>query len=413
MRSQFHSWLKNYKDLSAVQIRHVMAALDGLSDKALINQNIATCLFAGDGYIKFVRKRQGIQQAMVLSSAEKRSMVLLGEYSQMIECTSMPYPVLCSSNLLEYCNSIRMAFSYKPVLLLVLLDLFAWKSPVLLDDVIDRFCLFYRNRYKQGLVAEIDNSIFARDSFSREDAKRIILSNPVAVLVKDNVIICDDEQSKLFISSAFIPSNNELNEIHELLADKLNVYYSNLIPPSVQSSALSAISSAIRMLENAIMLSSEESKVHESEDLILKLKHIWTNDVCQSQEPVNQNNSLSVDMGELCIAEDDPRKIGKLVQAKMKQLSQINYTFDPIVFNELCSLEWSKSQFKNLYYPVFKVVDPSIDFSAQRCDYRGKYRYYEDLYSFGNGTVFLTSQWYKESKDKFIAWFNSLIQEGN
>ncbi len=73
----------------------------------------------------------------------------------------------------------------------------------------------------------------------------------------------------------------------------------------------------------------------------------------------------------------------------------------------MCSLEWSKKTFK-LYYPFFKIVDPKMPLALQKRDYLGNNRYWKQVFSFGNGDVLITSEWYKESKPLFINWFHHI-----
>jgi hypothetical protein len=105
---------------------------------------------------------------------------------------------------------------------------------------------------------------------------------------------------------------------------------------------------------------------------------------------------------------NDERKIGVLVQDCMAELETVHYPFTTKQIEELTSLAWSKINFKKLYYPVLKTFDPTKSIEAQRVDYKGNGRYYEQVYTFAGKQFLLTSQWYKDAKLQFIDWFNNL-----
>jgi hypothetical protein len=105
---------------------------------------------------------------------------------------------------------------------------------------------------------------------------------------------------------------------------------------------------------------------------------------------------------------DDDRKIGAMVQDCFAELEKVNYSFSSKLLEELQSLDWSRTHFKKLYYPVLKKFDPSKTIEEQRVDYKGNGRYYEQLYTFSGKQFLLTSQWYKDAKEQFVNWYNGL-----
>ena len=105
---------------------------------------------------------------------------------------------------------------------------------------------------------------------------------------------------------------------------------------------------------------------------------------------------------------NDERKIGALAQACFAELEATQYPFTQEQIDNLLSLTWSSKSFKKLYYPVLKPYDPSLSIDEQRVDYKGNGRYYDQIFILAGKKFLLTSQWYKDAKEQFIAWYNSL-----
>ena len=114
----------------------------------------------------------------------------------------------------------------------------------------------------------------------------------------------------------------------------------------------------------------------------------------------------------LLISNEDERKIGKIVQDSMQKLSESGFIFDNSLYSLFYTKEWSKKTL-GLYYALFKSYDPSQPIENQTKDHRNNNRYYGKVFTFGECQVLLTSEWYKESKELYINWFNSLLKPKN
>ena len=91
----------------------------------------------------------------------------------------------------------------------------------------------------------------------------------------------------------------------------------------------------------------------------------------------------------------------------MSYLEEIGFVFEESLFQKMCTLEWSKKTFR-LYYPFMKVVGPSDNIDLLKRDSLGNNRYWKHIFTYKNGSVLISSEWYKESKPPFVTWFNSL-----
>ncbi len=79
---------------------------------------------------------------------------------------------------LEFVEKMDMAYSYKPVLLLAMMNGMDERGRIDIENVVQYFIEFYADRRSAGLKVEKDNSLFCRENVSTIDAKRNILSNP-------------------------------------------------------------------------------------------------------------------------------------------------------------------------------------------------------------------------------------------
>lgn len=92
------------------------------------------------------------------------------------------WDIITSSNIkdkfIDFVGRMDMAYSYKPVLLLAMLEHCDENGRVRLEDVVDFFIDYYSERKHNGLTIEKANSIFCKEGFTKAEVKRNILSNP-------------------------------------------------------------------------------------------------------------------------------------------------------------------------------------------------------------------------------------------
>lgn len=79
---------------------------------------------------------------------------------------------------MEFVEKMDMSYSYKPVLLLAMLECVDENGKVLVEDMLDYFIDFYEERKKKGLSAEKKKSMFNEEVVDRKKAKRTMFSNP-------------------------------------------------------------------------------------------------------------------------------------------------------------------------------------------------------------------------------------------
>ena len=79
---------------------------------------------------------------------------------------------------MDMVRQMDMSYSYKPVLLLGVLQHADFKGRVKLEDLVAFFKSYYAERKKKGLVVEKTNSIYAKEGTTDRQIERNILSNP-------------------------------------------------------------------------------------------------------------------------------------------------------------------------------------------------------------------------------------------
>lgn len=100
-------------------------------------------------------------------------------------------------------------------------------------------------------------------------------------------------------------------------------------------------------------------------------------------------------------------KIGKFIHTAMQRLSESGYTFSESQLDKLCDREWSKKTF-HVRCPFMKRK--SVQGETQLRDAGGYRRYWVECFLFGNVEVFITKEWFEESRSKecFIQWYEKL-----
>ena len=138
----------------------------------------------------------------------------------------------CKS-IFEYCEKMSMSYSYKPVLILALLQN---GGRITINEAASYFLHFYSQRLERGQIAEKKNSIYSNLNCSFEQVKQNIKSNPVKALVSSSeFFLYNSEKETLEI----IPSvKRTLSEgisksLQDICYDRLDRYYSSITADSI------------------------------------------------------------------------------------------------------------------------------------------------------------------------------------
>ena len=101
--------------------------------------------------------------------------------------------------LLEYCRTMKMSYSYKPVLILALLHT-GKNGTVAIEKAAQYFYDFYEERRRQGLPAEKKRCIYLRDNVTQKQIMANLVSNPVKALCESGFFFFNEQSQVLSMS---------------------------------------------------------------------------------------------------------------------------------------------------------------------------------------------------------------------
>lgn len=400
MRKKFRYWLVNYKTFSQKKADAIIAEIGSLSSEAVQAGIFDYSLYSITQFILFAKVRKSLHNKRQLTSPEKRALELYGDFLQFVELTSFVFPE-DKSRLPQYCAEIKMAYSYKAVLLLGLLQKHR-DGKCDIENLTDECILYYKSRINKGLIAEKENSIFARPVCDRKEAMKILITNPIAVLEKDGVIVFDKKSGIVTFQDEYYPDEPIISQVKTALITALEKYYTSLSDKLLASEQ--AINEMLNNIRTEITHDINIERRQKSLELLITLESLWSS--AKNDEISKQVNTESLKP----LSEDDPRRIGKLVKETMQALSENGLSFSKEELAQFTDKKWSKEHL-HIYYAFMKIYDSTIELTAQTRDYLGTNRYWKQIFTFGGVEVLITSEWYKGDKPFFIRWYNSLLHD--
>ena len=129
--------------------------------------------------------------------------------------------------LLDYCESMRMSYSYKPILILALLHLGDKNGCITIEKAAAFFRRYYADRKAHGLPIEKKRCIYLRDDVTDKQIITNLIANPVKALVKSGYFFYDENSQLFSISSDLwgeIDSSGK-SVITKICRQKLKDYY--------------------------------------------------------------------------------------------------------------------------------------------------------------------------------------------
>ena len=129
--------------------------------------------------------------------------------------------------LVRYCSTMRIQYSYKPLLLRAMLDIATTNGSTTLSEITHYFISFYSDRLNKGLVSEKNGSVFSRREISFLEAKQNILNNAIRILEKDGVVVVEYEKIS-FSQLALYDYLNNKTKVAQLCEELIEVYYKKI-----------------------------------------------------------------------------------------------------------------------------------------------------------------------------------------
>ena len=102
-----------------------------------------------------------------------------------------------TSCLLDYCKSMKMSYSYKPILILALLHFGDKNGCITIQEAATFFRRYYADRKAHGLPVEKKPCIYLRDDVTDKQIIKNLITNPVKALIESGYFFYN-EKSQLF-----------------------------------------------------------------------------------------------------------------------------------------------------------------------------------------------------------------------
>lgn len=133
------------------------------------------------------------------------------------------------SHLLDYCKSMKMSYSYKPVLILSLLETGDEDGSIDIERAAAYFKEFYKRRLMAGLKIEKGNCIYQDSSVDLNSIAGNIIANPVKALVLSRYFFFDPNAMKFGIVAELWKWLSEQDKmmLKAICLSRLNNYYSS------------------------------------------------------------------------------------------------------------------------------------------------------------------------------------------
>ncbi len=131
--------------------------------------------------------------------------------------------------LIEYCKTMRMSYSYKPLLILALLHAGAPDGSVSIQKAAEFFDEFYSTRKAQGLPAEKKKCIYLRDDVTLDEIMANLIANPVKALVASGYFFYNEETQVFSVSPEIWSAirRGEKASLTKTCKQKLKEYYAD------------------------------------------------------------------------------------------------------------------------------------------------------------------------------------------
>ena len=132
-------------------------------------------------------------------------------------------------NLLDYSRTMRMSFSYKPVLIKALLECGENNGSVSTEKAAKYFRTYYSLRQRKGEKIEEKNCVFRNSYVSDEEIERCIINNPVKALCSSEYFTFDTERHIFSIRGDIwnTMSGSDREKLSEICNQRIKNYFSS------------------------------------------------------------------------------------------------------------------------------------------------------------------------------------------
>lgn len=131
------------------------------------------------------------------------------------------------SHFLDYCKTMKMSYSYKPVLILALLHCGDRRGRIPIENAATYFRGYYSERKAQGLSIEKKRCIYLRDGVTDKQIVANLLANPVKALVESGYFFYNEDSQVFSVSREIWNAIDRASKamITRICRQKLRDYY--------------------------------------------------------------------------------------------------------------------------------------------------------------------------------------------
>lgn len=130
--------------------------------------------------------------------------------------------------LVDYCRNMRMSYSYKPLLIIALIQSGNAEGSITMTDAAKYFRSYYAQRRRRGLPAEKKGCIYMRTDATQNEIIANLIANPVNALLKSGCFTYNDATQTLSLSpnTWFLTDGNAKAAITDICQQRLDEYFS-------------------------------------------------------------------------------------------------------------------------------------------------------------------------------------------
>lgn len=129
--------------------------------------------------------------------------------------------------LIEYCGKMKMSYSYKPLLILALLQAGEKDGTITIQNAANYFRAYYSDRRARGLCIEKKKCIYLRDDVTQDQIMANIISNPVKALVTSGYFFYNEDTQVFSVSPDVwgVLKSGKKAALTRICKQKLKEYY--------------------------------------------------------------------------------------------------------------------------------------------------------------------------------------------
>lgn len=132
-----------------------------------------------------------------------------------------------AKKLIKYCETMRMSYSYKPILILALLHFGEESGEIAISDAVNYFKEYFEKRKMQGRSVEKRPCIYENEDITEKQIEANIVSNPVKALCKSGFFGYDTSEKIFYVRSELWNMLTKKDKIHlfGICKQRLRDYY--------------------------------------------------------------------------------------------------------------------------------------------------------------------------------------------